>query len=263
MTSIDLDLSWCNSASDTGSKKNLYFYFGTVDSYTDLHMVVRFSYSPDQLKNGDNLEYAECRPIQRFQDLSRLFKTEINRPLYARTEAFNKTYSQSDLLYPCGFRALTALQRTNGVTLADLILSDKEGSTIPITDTDLTWNADQSSLKMEQSNLVEYSKRKCFVLLEQYLSLIRSSSIYNNLKYRGYYTCSSQFSNKMKLRVDGSPLHDVFFSSIFYSKNFRVMIISQPDTISAINNFLAFAIAILCVVVVGFVFMLYKGKLIF
>lgn len=67
----------------------------------------------------------------------------------------------------------------------------------------------------------------------------------------------------MRLRVDGAPLHDVFFDSVFYSKNFKVMIISQPDSISAINNFLAFAIAILCIVVVGFVFMLYKGKLIF
>jgi hypothetical protein len=67
----------------------------------------------------------------------------------------------------------------------------------------------------------------------------------------------------MKLTVDGTPLHDVFYESIFYSKNFRVMIISAPDAISAINNFLAFAIAILCIVVVGFVFMLYKGKMIF
>lgn len=111
MISIELDLSWCNAGSDTSSRKNLYVYFGNVDSYTDLHMVVRFSYSADQLRTGDKLEYSECHPIQRFRDLTRLFKTEINRPLFARTADFNKTYSQDDLLYPCGFRALTSLQR--------------------------------------------------------------------------------------------------------------------------------------------------------
>jgi hypothetical protein len=67
----------------------------------------------------------------------------------------------------------------------------------------------------------------------------------------------------MKLRIDGRPLHDVYFDSVFYSKNYRVMIISSPDAISAINNFLVFSIVILCLVVIGFIFMITKGKMIF
>lgn len=95
------------------------------------------------------------------------------------------------------------------------------------------------------------------------MSRIRSSSIYNNLKFRGYYRCSDLASSNMTLRIDGSPLHDVFFDSVFYSKNFRVMVISSPEAISAINNFLVFCIVVLCLVVVGFIFMITKGKMIF
>lgn len=226
-------------------------------------MVVRFSYSAHQLKTGDLLDYADCAPIQKFKDLTRLFNREVDRPLFARTADFNKTYSQDTILYPCGFRALTSLQRILKITLADLILTDNSGNTMPITDTDLTWNSESSNLDMNKSNLVQYTKGSIFLTSEQFLSRIRSSSIYNNLKFRGYYQCSSQYNGNMTLTVDGRPLHDVFYESIFYSKNFKIMIISEPDAISAINNFLAFAIAVLCIVVVGFVFMLYKGKLIF
>ena len=67
----------------------------------------------------------------------------------------------------------------------------------------------------------------------------------------------------MKLRVNGEYLHEVFFESVFYSKNFRLMLISEPEAIASINNFLVFCIVILCVVVVGFLFMLTKGKAIF
>ena len=115
---MDLDLSWCTTTADASTRKNLYVYLGTTDSYTDLHMVVRFSYSADQLKTGNLLDYADCSPIQRFKDLSRLFNKEVNRPLLARTAAFNKTYTQDTILYPCGFRALTSLQRTPNLTLS-------------------------------------------------------------------------------------------------------------------------------------------------
>ena len=77
-------------------------------------MVVRFSFSDEQLREGGKKAFEDCKPIQTFADLSRLFKRTIDRPLFVRSAEFNKTYAQQDLLYPCGFRTLTAVQRTRG-----------------------------------------------------------------------------------------------------------------------------------------------------
>lgn len=111
---IPIDLSWCNTTTEADSKKNLYVYFGNSDSFTDLHMVVRFSYSATQLQTGEKAAFSECEPIVTFGDVSRLFGRTISSPLFARSEQFkakNSNIQQSDVLYPCGFRTLTAVQR--------------------------------------------------------------------------------------------------------------------------------------------------------
>lgn len=74
-------------------------------------MLVRYSYSKEQLETGEYGPLEACTPLQTFADASRLFKTTIDRPLFVKTAAFNKTYSQTDAIYPCGLRSLTALQR--------------------------------------------------------------------------------------------------------------------------------------------------------
>jgi hypothetical protein len=139
-------------------------------------------------------------------------------------------------------------------------LFSKEGVEVPMDATTLTWRADESNLKLEDSNILQMSKGRPRFEAESFLGRIRSSTMHNNLKYQGYFECSDQFSSKMRLVVSAANIHPALYSSPFFSKRPRVMLISSPEEILLLNNFLTFTVVILVIFVLVFIFLMTKAK---
>ena len=87
--------------------------------------------------------------------------------------------------------------------------------------------------------------------------------MHNNLKYHGYFECSDAFSAKMKLVVSAANIHPALYHSQFFPKGLQLMLISSPEEIILLNNFLTFTIVMLVIFVLAFVFLLTRAKVFF